>query len=325
MGGGHAATMVPGATNYHEQATMTEAPSQPDSDGDRVDRLASSPILIVGAPRSGTTWVQRLLLGDPRCCGSQESHFFVTFGRVLRDFDHKAALARPHGLACYWQRADLVDELRRLWRRSMRALIERNPTAEVLVEKTPDHACWLDVIDEILPAARVVHVVRDSRAVCASLLHASRQPWGGPWAPSTATAAAAKWREHVEAAEQSGARLGSDRFLRLHQEDLLEDPAGEMERLWRFAGLAVEPARLSAIADTAAKPGGPAFEMTGELEGAARPEPDGFARGGDPDRWRRELGPWQRWVVWRETAAAMRRLGYDRGGRVGGDATETTE
>ncbi|MFZ9882657.1 MAG: sulfotransferase, partial [Phycisphaerales bacterium] len=36
-------------------------------------RLAESPILLVGAPRSGTTLVQRLLLADPRCCGSQES------------------------------------------------------------------------------------------------------------------------------------------------------------------------------------------------------------------------------------------------------------
>ncbi|MCP3903973.1 MAG: sulfotransferase [Planctomycetes bacterium] len=304
---------------------MTDAPRQVESDGDRVERLASKPILIVGAPRSGTTWVQRLLLGDPRCCGSQESHFFVTFGRVLGDFDDKAGRARPHGLACYWKRADLVAELRRLWGRSVGTLIERSPAAEILVEKTPDHACWLDVIDEILPSARIVHVVRDSRAVCASLLHASRQPWGGPWAPSTAGAAAAKWREHVEAAERSGARLGSERFMRLHQEDLHEDPPREMGRLWRFAGLEVEPARLSAIADAAAKPGGPAFEMTGELEGAAGPEPDGFARGGAPNRWRRELGPWQRWVIWRETAAAMRRLGYDRSGRARGGVTETTE
>jgi hypothetical protein len=310
---------------------MTNAPRQAESDrsrggdaGDRVERLASSPILIVGAPRSGTTWIQRLLLGDPRCCGSQESHFFVTFGRVLRDFDDKAALARPHGLACYWKRADLVDELRGLWHRSVRALIERHPTAEVLVEKTPDHACWLDVIDEILPAARIVHVVRDSRAVCASLLHASRQSWGGPWAPSNAAAAAAKWREHVEAAERSGARLGRDRFLRLHQEDVHEDPVREMRRLWPFAGLDVDAAPLEAIAERASSPGGSPFEMTGELEGAAAPEPDGFARGGAPDRWRRELGPRQRWVIWRATAAAMRRLGYDRGGRIRGAATETT-
>ena len=52
-------------------------------------------VFVVGAQRSGTTWLQRLLLEDPRCCGGQEAHFFATFGRVLHEFDHKASLPRP--------------------------------------------------------------------------------------------------------------------------------------------------------------------------------------------------------------------------------------
>jgi len=257
--------------------------------------------------------LQRLLLADARCCGGQESHFFVTFGRVLRDFDHKAALERRHGLACYWRRDRLVDELARLWRATVEEVITRVPDATTLVEKTPDHALWLDVIAEIVPASRVVHVIRDSRAVCASLLAAAREPWGAGWAPASVEAAIDVWRRHVEAA------AASEAALRLHYEAICRDAVGALAPLWRFAGLETDDRALAAFARACAfdalqsGEGGPELTHTGDLDEAGD-EPAGFYREGRVDGWRNTLGRGQQRRIWRETASLMRELGYDEDG-----------
>jgi hypothetical protein len=274
-------------------------------------------VFVVGAQRSGTTWLQRLLLEDPRCCGGQESHFFATFGRVLHEFDHKASLPRPHGLAGYWTRTDLVAEIRGLWQRTTAPLRERHPAAAWLVEKTPDHALCMDTIAEVVPDARFIHIVRDSRAVVASLLRASREPWGRGWAPGTAAAAADRWLAHVRAAEDFGAAAGPDRFLRLRYEDLLAGTAAELRRAFDFLDLEIDDARLAEFADRQrfdrqATRGGSAFESTGALGPATPPEPEGFFGRGTADAWRGELSPLARRTVWRRTGRLMRDLGYDR-------------
>ena len=47
--------------------------------------LDRPPVFIVGAQRSGTTWVQRLLCSHPRIVGGQESHLFSAYGGAPRD------------------------------------------------------------------------------------------------------------------------------------------------------------------------------------------------------------------------------------------------
>ena len=41
------------------------------------------PLFIVGAPRSGTTWVQRLLTAHPRIVGGTESHLFNALSALV--------------------------------------------------------------------------------------------------------------------------------------------------------------------------------------------------------------------------------------------------
>ena len=41
-----------------------------------VREIIEAPVFIIGCQRSGTTWLQRLLISHPSLCGGQESHFF---------------------------------------------------------------------------------------------------------------------------------------------------------------------------------------------------------------------------------------------------------
>ena len=168
----------------------------PEGRTDRPDR----PVLIVGAPRSGTTWLHRLLLADERICGGQESHFFASFGGVIGDFDRKLAMDRPHGLGCAWKRDDLLREIRSLWVRTMKPAIDARESATTLVEKTPDHALHLEAIAEVVLEARIIHLVRDSRAVASCC-----SPHTGTVGAANGRPAIRRWRRRSGKVRRRGA------------------------------------------------------------------------------------------------------------------------
>ncbi|MFM1833056.1 MAG: hypothetical protein RLZZ461_1372 [Planctomycetota bacterium] len=252
---------------------------------DRVARLALAPVLIVGAPRSGTTWLQRLLLHDAAVCGGQESHWLVHLDGIVREARRKLAMPRPHGVLCHLTEAGLLDVMRRTWIDVCTPIIESSPEATLFIEKTPDHACHLDLAIALLPGVRVVHVVRAAEDVAASLLAASRTDWGRDWAPRSAESAARRWVECVEAAERSAETLGADRFIRIRYESLLSDPAGTLGGLRRWLGLADDRAETETAVATNTRDAiqtgrATVIPLLGDAAARRTVEPDGFVGDG---------------------------------------------
>jgi hypothetical protein len=284
-------------------------------------QLATAPVFIVGAPRSGTTWLQRMLLSESRVCGGQESHFFYSFGRVLRDFEDQFQQHRQIGLPSYWKRAELVDELQRLWFRTMEPVIRADAT--VLVEKSPSHALAMPQIAELLPQSRFIHLIRDSRAVVASLLAASREPWGSDWAPSNVKEAALEWGLYVREARNAGRQLGADRYLELHYEDLRADSVAQISSVFSFIGLEVNEEEIRKLVtenefDRQKQIGGEKITICGEwaVREQASSEPPGFFRKGSVDSWKTDLSLFEKLTVWRYTRRQMWECGYNWAGRV---------
>jgi len=273
---------------------------------ERVERLLRTPLFVVGAPRSGTTWLQQLLLEHPRVVGGEhETHFFVNFGPVLERFDRQDTRTRRVGLPCYWSRETLHETLWRLWVSTMRASAEAKANASLLVEKTPGHALHMQSIRSLLPGACFVHLVRDARAVAASMLAAHRS-WAGDAMPSTARWAAQVWREHVCAARATARNLPANAYLEVRYEDLRRAPTEELQRVLTFVGLAnnldetqglVEPYLLDSVV------GAP------PVLGART---QGFVRSGAVLGWKDELSWRQRWAIWRQTRTLLRQMGYGR-------------
>ena len=102
------------------------------------------------------------------------------------------------------------------------------PGTERIVERTPLHALHAELIAEIYPDARFVHIIRDGRDVARSI---ASQPWG----PDSVAGAAEEWRDCV-AGGRAIAELPD--YLELRYEDLLNEPRATVERIYAELELA---------------------------------------------------------------------------------------
>src|SRR5438874_1609450 len=118
-------------------------------------------VCIIGCPRSGTTWLQRLLAGHPRVRTGQESDVFdIYVGPQLRawrrELDPGSSGRGGVGLACYHADAAFVSILKRYATDLMAPMLGGLSDGEVFVEKTPSHALFVPEIVELFPETRFV-------------------------------------------------------------------------------------------------------------------------------------------------------------------------
>lgn len=284
-----------------------------DKNSTRLKSIIESPIFIVGCPRSGTTWLQRLLLSHEDICGGQETHFFSIFGVILKHYKYQQESHRKVGLPCYWEEEVLRERIIQLWHETIRNLVEKSPEVKYVLEKTPDHGRFIDVIVEMLPNARFIHIIRDSRAVVSSLLAANRSEWG-KWAPKTAKQASALWHLNVQNTRKFGSQLPPSQYYELKYEDLKSDSLDQLRKIFEFLNITVdEPELLKFLSEQnfekQSESGGTPLAIIKSATSNLK-EPDGFFRKGELASWKNDLNLYEKAVVWRYTRKLMRDCGY---------------
>ncbi len=268
-------------------------------------------VLIGGCPRSGTTFLASLLGESDGCVVTPESHFKQLLLRdhavnweeglshVLLQRDWQARARFRH-----WKTpldlSDLPDPLSRAdYARLLLRLVatygktHAKPLTRAWVDHTPHNLHDARRLAELFPSARFVHLVRDPRAVAASLLALD-------WGPLDAQQAADYWARHLSwglAAEQAL----PDRVQRVSYEQLVTQPEATLAALRQFCGL--EPA----VSGSAANAGYflPAFtrqqhQWVGQAPNRAR-----------LDAWRQQLPAWQLLAIEHRLADLMPMLGYE--------------
>jgi hypothetical protein len=279
-------------------------------------------VFLVGCPRSGTTWLQRILATHPQIRTGQESHLFEFYiGPQLRHWreqlDSDVSGRGSVGLSCYFREDEFLRELRWYLFRLLRPMLENLQGNGVFLEKTPAHALFIPEILAFLPAAKLVHLVRDPRDVVASLLSAS-ETWGAKWAPRSANQSARQWIQHVKAVRQGAGHLRPDQFLEIRYEDLFSIPVPALKRVISFLGLdwpereitaalrKNSPDEVRAGNGTRIPLGGAAAERIGD----SAVEPEGFVRRARSGGWKNDLSFAQKFTVWRLARRTMREFGY---------------
>jgi hypothetical protein len=268
--------------------------------------MTRDPIVLVGAQRSGTTWMGRLLGERPEIAYWVEPRQVWSFGHWFRPDDRLTA-------------ADATPLVKRHIRRRFLEYAERRGKSR-FCEKTPNNCCRLPFVRAVLPEARILLIVRDGRSVIRSTVHmreagpdwnrigdrlresspwdwlafASRAPWllakirGKPvkywgvrppgwreWVEndSPLVAMSKAWAAAIRIAVSDGRAMDPERFLEIRYEALTERPREVMQQVVDFlalpgAGDLVE--KVVAQAD----PGRQAkwrTEMAAEVQEAVRP------------------------------------------------------
>lgn len=206
--------------------------------GFAVTRDPSSPlwermIFVVGARRSGTNLVERVLSVHPDVATIRgETYLFSDGIAPLAARVHHGARGSSRLGALYADESVFLDAVRGLCDALFLGYVdERAPRPVRLVERTPEHVHHLDLIGRVYPDAAVVHVVRDGRDVARSVrAHAA--------GPRTITGAGREWRSAVEAARRADPPA---RFVELRYEDLVLAPEPTLTGLYEQLELPCTP------------------------------------------------------------------------------------
>jgi Sulfotransferase family len=106
------------------------------------------------------------------------------------------------------------------------------------IEHRPGHLHALPRLLAHFPDARVIHLVRDGRAVAASIMSLD-------WGPSNIIAAAHSWTAAVGLGFAAASLVPHERFAMVEYETLLRLPEAEMRRIATWLGLPFEPVMIS--------------------------------------------------------------------------------
>jgi hypothetical protein len=214
------------------------------------------PVFVGGCPRSGTTLLRTMLNSHPELAIPHETRFVIDAWKQrgrwgdLADADNRRRLAR-------WIVGRRKTRSRRLAKRKplVRAMVAAPPTLGSVLsvgfelyaeragkprwgDKRPSYVLDLDAVFAMWPDAQFVNVVRDPRAVVASICKIG-------WFEDDLAAGIELWERSQRCAERARRRLAEDQFLELRYETLVAEPRATLERLVAFLGL--DPDGLDAM------------------------------------------------------------------------------
>lgn len=262
----------------HLRATMNQVPAQRVLEGRILQHVAGGsrtatarspidrPIIIVAAPRSGST-----LLFETIACSPQfytlggEGHWLIEGLESLRP--GASGIESNRLTETNWSDA-LQEHVRSVLAQELRLPDGRRwngRDAIRILEKTPKNALRIPLLDRLFPGALFVHLWRDPRENIASIIEAwhagnwvtyPKLPgWQGPpWSlllppgwrdqqgKAVADVAAYQWRVANEIMLDDLRKLPASRWTTIDYADLVRDPAAVVRGLCSFAGIAFDEA-----------------------------------------------------------------------------------
>lgn len=220
-------------------------------------------VFIVGSPRSGTTLLERIVDAHPEVAVFHEMWWIVKW------YKRRMGLT-PDGLVTPELISYLLDysRFRKRLRMSREQLEELLPklveTPEppsyarfmsgvfdlygeaqgkrLVGDKTPKYARQIRTLHNLWPEAKFVHLIRDGRDVCLSIMdweRIDRRAIGrcATWADDPVSTAALWWEWNVQLGREAGSSLGPKLYHEMRHESLVADPARECAALCAFLGV----------------------------------------------------------------------------------------
>ncbi len=237
------------------------------------DITTATPIFVVGSPRSGTSILTWCLGQHPNILPLEESDWIGPFA-VSAGAHYATGSARGERSQLSAQAVTRADFLRRFGNaidqliRDHRARLEHNSwlaaqrdpqqvSAEFAlardvadpkarwVDGTPEYSLYICGLQQLFPAAKFVHIVREVDDVVASLL-GFRQDDGSALVASVEEACA-YWLRTTSACVEAEQALGAQSIRRIRYRDLVETPEAILRRVLEFLGEPYAPACIEPL------------------------------------------------------------------------------
>lgn len=196
-------------------------------------------LFIIGAPRSGTTWLHHILGAHPDVAALQvELRHFNQYIQPQRkayqtEKENIANGTRNLGHPNIMDEAEFNQHLQAFTEDVYQRIAATNENATHIVDKHPGYALAIADIQALIPEAKFIHVLRDGRDVVRSMISAHQREGfghGNLWG------AAHHWKENVEAAHTFHSQHPGTCY-ELRYEDLEARPEATLKALLEFCKL----------------------------------------------------------------------------------------
>jgi len=210
--------------------------------------LALPVVFVLGAPRSGTTFVQQELARRRGVLTTPELHYIAHYLAPARrrwqaQSAQVAKLNRELGESgtisdkfIYLPAALNEEDFLVALRTPIALLVDRGRSEiadfSLLILKTPSDSLYVDDIVEVFPEARFIHVVRSPFDAIRSY-RAIHKTWAGRWAPRSTLVGAMLWRIHVLGAASAAGRSAT---ATVRYEDVRAAPTEVLDRALEALG-----------------------------------------------------------------------------------------
>ena len=214
-------------------------------------------VFIVGCPRSGTTLLKRIVDAHPLIAITPETHWVPRFHRKRIGVTDDGLVTSDlvPSLLAYHKFGNLrisPQELQEISRDNVAGtyagfvtrvfdLYGRHQDKQLAGDKTPGYVQDMPLLHELWPAAKFVHLVRDGRDVCLSMLEWDRAHRtagrAGTWQDDPVSTTAFWWERFVRLGIETGRALGSHLYHEIRYETLVENPREQCEKLCAFLGV----------------------------------------------------------------------------------------
>jgi hypothetical protein len=233
--------------------------SRRSAKGTTDDRGRDPYLFILGCARSGTTLLHRIVDAHPEIAITTEMHW------ITRHFKSRNGLATPElvseltghkrfaqfeipreefeGLLGSGEAVPYPTFLNRVF--GLYGKIKDKP---LVGNKTSGYLRRIPTFHALWPEARFVHIIRDGRDVCLSVLNWKKaERTAGryaSWEEDPVSTTALWWERKVRKGREDGAALGPGLYHETLYEELVDDPERECKRLCEFLGVSYDEAMI---------------------------------------------------------------------------------